>query len=212
MGLAVNGTSKFDHNYFMEITTKKYQLIYADPPWHFRVWSERGKARSPDNHYPTRSLDYLRKLNIPGNAEINSVLLLWATFPCLRQAFELAASWGFTYKTVAFTWVKTNKNNGRPFMGMGYYTRANAELVLLFTRGKPLPRQSRNVPQVLLSPIARHSEKPDVIRDRIVELFGDVSRIELFARDRQDHTDAERFAGGDVFGNEAANSIILPGR
>src|SRR5690606_3389938 len=89
---------------------------------------------------------------------------------------------GFRYKTVAFTWVKINKHNQQPFMGLGHYTRANAEIVLLFTKGKPLTRIAKNVPQVLLSQRGRHSEKPDEIRQRIVRLFGDLDRLELFAR------------------------------
>ena len=188
---------------------KKYDLIYADPPWRFDVWSKKGAGRSAESHYKTQSLDFLKGMDIEILCKPNCVLLMWATFPCLQQALELGIAWGFTYKTVAFTWIKENRNNDRIFLGMGYYTRANAEIVLLFTRGKPLRRCAKDIPQVLISPLGRHSEKPDEIRKRIERLFGNVTRLELFAREKftDDHNDI--FEGWDVFGNEVKNSIDL---
>lgn len=103
-------------------------------------------------------------------------------------------AWGYTYKTVAFTWVKQNKKTDGIFTGMGYYTRANAEYCLLGTRGKVLPRKSRSVSSVVISHLQEHSRKPDEVRERIVELFGDVPRIELFAR--------QQVEGWDCWGNE----------
>lgn len=184
----------------------KYAVIYADPPWQYRVWSKKGLGRSAERHYQTQSLDYLKRLDIPAISQDDCALFMWATFPCLEQALALGRAWGFTYKTVAFTWVKKNTVSDSLFMGMGYYTRANAEIVLLFTRGKPLKRIRRNVPQVLISKRDRHSEKPDEIRKRIVRLFGDVKRIELFARE----SSQVDFKGWDVFGYEASKSIDLP--
>ena len=87
------------------------------------------------------------------------------------------------------------------FWGMGNWTRSNAELCLLATKGNP-KRQSKSVHQIIVSPIEEHSKKPDEARKRIVELMGDVPRIELFARE---HT-----PGWDVWGNEAPDSIIFP--
>ncbi|TKC09762.1 adenine methyltransferase [Pedobacter frigoris] len=190
---------------------KKYDIIYADPPWQYKVWSKKGAERSAETHYQTQSAAYLKDMNIPALCKPDCVLLMWATFPCLEQALELGRTWGFTYKAVAFTWIKTNMNNERIFVGMGYYTRANAEIVLLFTKGKPLTRHAKDVPQVLISPRARHSEKPDEIRKRIVRLFGDVARLELFARQSPTAYDSENtFEGWDVFGNEVNNSIEIP--
>lgn len=189
---------------------KKYSIIYADPPWNFAVWSKKGMGRSPEKHYQTQSIDYLKRMDIESLCRTDCVLLMWATFPCLKQALELGKAWGFTYKTVAFTWIKTNMKNERLFMGMGYYTRANAEIVLLFTKGKPLPRLAKNIPQVLISPRQRHSEKPDEIRKRIVLLFGDLQRLELFARNNPEtHENGNVFEGWDVFGNEIDNSIEI---
>lgn len=166
--------------------------------------------RSAEKHYATHPVDYLKSMNVPGLCMENCVLLLWATFPCLKQAFELAEAWGFTYKTVAFTWIKKNRSNNGLFVGMGYYTRANAEIVLLFTKGKPLKRISKNVQQVIITKRGRHSEKPTEIRNRIVCLFGDLPRIELFARDRGGFFPNSELGGWDVFGDEATGSINLP--
>ncbi|HZH74296.1 MAG TPA: MT-A70 family methyltransferase [Mariniphaga sp.] len=193
----------------MNVKGKKYDVIYADPPWHFKVWSRKGAERSAEIHYQTQSVEFLKEMNIQAISKPDCTLFMWATFPCLEQALELGKAWGFTYKTVAFTWVKTNINNEKPFMGMGYYTRANAEIVLLFTKGKPLARHAKDVPQVLISPRGRHSEKPDEIRKRIVRLFGNVARVELFAR-QNSREDNNTFKGWDVFGNEIDNSIEIP--
>lgn len=126
---------------------------------------------------------------------------MWITFPLLREAWDVIESWGFTYKSVAFVWVKQNKKTPSLFWGMGYWTRANAELCIIATKGSP-KRQSKSVHQVIMSPIEQHSKKPDITRDRIVELMGDVPRIELFARQKTE--------GWDVWGNEAPDSVELP--
>ena len=126
---------------------------------------------------------------------------MWITFPLLREAWDVIESWGFTYKSVAFVWVKQNKKTPSLFWGMGYWTRANAELCIIATKGSP-KRQSKSVHQVIMSPIEQHSKKPDITRDRIVDLMGDVPRIELFARQKTE--------GWDVWGNEAPDSVELP--
>lgn len=175
-------------------TDRKYSVIYADPPWSFKTYSEKGKDRSAERHYPTMNKGDIQRLPVPRICEENCVLLLWVTSPCLIEGLELIEAWGFTYKTVAFTWVKQNKKNDRIFKGMGYYTRANAEYCLLATRGKILQRKSHSVSSVVLSHLEEHSKKPNEIRERIVELFGDVPRIELFARQYAD--------GWDCWGNQ----------
>ena len=105
-------------------------------------------------------------------------------------------AWGFSYKTVAFTWVKENWKSPGLFWGLGYWTRANAEVCLLATRGSP-KRQSAAVHQVILSPVEQHSKKPDAVRERIVTLMGDVPRVELFAQ--------QETLGWDVWGNEVSS-------
>jgi N6-adenosine-specific RNA methylase IME4 len=149
-------------------TDKRYDIIYADPPWSYKVWSKKGEGRSAESHYSTMQKEDIQRLDIPKIASDNSVLLLWVTAPCLVEGIELIEKWGFTYKTVAFTWVKKNKIADSYFWGMGYYTRANAEYCLLATRGKTLPRISRAVHQIVDDKIMKHSQKPDTVRKRIV--------------------------------------------
>ena len=175
-------------------TDKKYSIIYADPPWQYRVWSKKGSGRSAESHYPTMSKKEIANLPIQNICEKDSVLLLWVIAPCLVEGIELIKSWGFDYKTIGFTWVKKNKKSPSWFWGMGYYTRANAEICLLATKGKPLKRVSKAVHSVIDTPIEKHSKKPDCARDRITKLFGELPRIELFARQHAD--------GWDCWGNE----------
>jgi N6-adenosine-specific RNA methylase IME4 len=162
---------------------KKYNIIYADPPWKYGFWykSEAVKRNAAD-HYVVMSSEDLQRLPVQTIAANDAVLFLWATYPCLPQAMALLVSWGFKYCTVAFTWVKRNKVSPTWFWGLGNYTRANAEICLLARRGKGLPRRSHAVHSILDTPVRAHSQKPDETRDRIVELFGDLPRIELFAR------------------------------
>lgn len=163
-------------------TSNKYSIIYSDPPWQFKTYSDKGKGRSADCHYPTMSKSEIQNLPIQNIAAKNSVLFLWVTAPCLIEGIELISAWGFTYKTVAFTWIKQNRKADSIFKGMGYYTRSNAEYCLLATRGRVLDRKSRSISSVVISHIEEHSKKPDEVRSRIVQLFGDLPRIELFAR------------------------------
>ena len=173
---------------------KKYSVIYADPPWFFKTYSVKGKMFGAERHYPTMQKEEIQNVPVKKLSDKNCVLFLWVTAPCLIEGIELITAWGFKYKTVAFTWVKQNKKSDGLFTGMGYYTRANAEYCLLATKGKILERKSHGVHSVVLSHIERHSKKPDEVRDRIVRLFGDVPRIELFAR--------QYATGWDCWGNE----------
>lgn len=175
-------------------TNKKYNIIYADPPWTFKTYSDKGKGKSAEQHYCCMKKEDIQNLPVPNICEKNCVLFLWVTAPCLQEGLELIEKWGFHYKTFGFTWIKQNKKSDGLFWGMGYYTRANAEICILATKGKPLKRQSRAVHQVIMSKIREHSRKPDETRERIVELFGDIPRIELFARQYAD--------GWDCWGNE----------
>ena len=182
---------------------KKYSVILADPPWAFRAWSNKGKGRSAEQHYPTMRLEDIKALPVADLAAEDCVLFLWATFPMLKEALAVVEAWGFVYKTVAFTWVKENRKSPGLFWGLGYWTRANAEVCLLATRGSP-KRQSAAVHQVILSPVEQHSKKPDAVRERIVTLMGDVPRVELFAR--------QQSPGWDVWGNEVDCSPGLASR
>ncbi len=158
----------------------KYSTIYADPPWSFKVWSGEGKDRAAENHFPTMSQDEIEALPIEGLAADDCALFLWAVMPQLPEALKVIEAWGFEYKTCAFTWVKTTKDGSRPATGMGYWTRANAEICLLATRGSP-KRINADVPQVIMSPRTEHSRKPDEAAERIERLVAG-PYIELFAR------------------------------
>lgn len=179
---------------FCKCHENNYDIILADPSWNFKTWSAKGEGRSPK--YKRMSLDDIKNLPVSNIAAKDSVLFLWATYPMLPHAIETMESWGFTFKTVAFTWVKLLKHwKGRDFnnvwhMGNGYYTRANPEIVLLGTKGKPLKRISKSVRNLVVSPISKHSAKPEEVQDRIEQLFGkNHNMLELFARrDRRNWT------------------------
>jgi len=178
---------------------QKYKIIYADPCWRYdREYKHKG-SRDALMHYNTLSIEDLCKLKIKRICDKDCILFLWVTFPKLKESFRLIESWGFTYKTIAFNWVKKNKN-GNNFLGMGRWTRANSEICLLATKGKP-KRLSASVSQIIESRRESHSKKPDIVRSKIVELCGDVPRIELFAREKVD--------GWDCWGNEVESDVQL---
>lgn len=176
-----------------ELPRRRYRILYVDPPWRYRS-RNRGRGGAAD-HYDTMSNEELKRLQLP--AAKDCALFLWATWPLLPDAFELIRAWGFEYRSVAFCWVKLNPSGRGLATGLGAWTRANTEPCLLATRGRPT-RLSRSVHSVVVSPRRRHSQKPDEVRDRIVELLGDLPRLELFARCR--------VAGWDAWGNE-----VVPG-
>lgn len=174
---------------------KKYAALLVDPPWRYEQKRLQGAA---EKHYKTMSADELCALPVGELADDDCVLFLWATFPMLPEALRVAAAWGFRFKTTAFLWLKKNKKADSFFYGLGFWTRGNAEVCLLATKGRP-KRQSKSVSQLIISPVEAHSKKPDIVRDKIVELMGDVPRIELFARERVLGWDA---LGGEIDGKD----------
>jgi N6-adenosine-specific RNA methylase IME4 len=183
----------------------EYKVIYADPPWRFATYSDKGKGRSPDAHYDCLSLEEITALPVGTWAARDAVLLLWATDPLLPRALEVIEAWGFTYKTVGFYWVKLNKSaapitsgNGPLlaerdfFTGLGFWTRANPEPCLLATRGHP-KRSAGDVPKLLIAPRREHSRKPDDAYGRIERLLPG-PYLELFARQSR--------PGWDGWGNQ----------
>jgi N6-adenosine-specific RNA methylase IME4 len=165
----------------------KFEVIYADPPWAYQVYSKKGQGRSAENHYHTMSMEDIFNLDVEGIAADDCVLFLWVTFPCLLEGLETIKRWGFQYKTLGFCWVKRNKKQtDKWFWGLGFWTRANPELCILATKGKP-KRVSKAVHCIIDTPIEQHSKKPEEVRRRIEQLLGDeVSRVELFARQKYD--------------------------
>lgn len=180
---------------------KKYNIIYADPPWSFKVWTAKGGRKSASAHYNTMELENICQLPVQKIANNDCILFLWATYPNLPEAFEVIKAWGFEYKTVGFTWVKMY-SNGKPVCGLGYWTRSNAEICLIATKGKP-KRVNKGVYQIVFSKQEGHSKKPAEVRNRIVQLMGDLPRIELFARPLKDRLfEDDSFKGWDLWGNE----------
>lgn len=173
-------------------TDKKYNIIYADPPWQYKD-KKNNDPRLGGITYPTMKVTDICKLPTNKLQCKDCILFLWVTMPMLKEGLQVIESWGFKYKTCAFTWVKKNPKNDGIYSGLGHWTNGNAELCLLATKGKP-KRVAKNVKQIVLEHRSRHSEKPKVVRDRIVELMGDLPRIELFARQHAD--------GWDCWGNE----------
>lgn len=182
---------------------KKYNIIYADPPWPYyndmtilprENKSGPGSMKHPQ--YPVMSSADIMALPVKDIAEDNSILFIWTTDYHLAKSIGVMNSWGFDYKTVGFAWQKLNKS-GKPVCFMGAYTlKSGIELCLIGTKGKDAAKLVVNhkVRSLIQSPRQHHSKKPDEVRDRIVELCGDIPRIELFAR--------ERFSGWDAWGNE----------
>ena len=180
-------------------TDKKYNIIYADPPWEYKEsgGGVRGSAGLDKRYKGVMSKQEIFDLPVAKICEEKSILFLWVTFPRLEQGIETIKAWGFEYYGLGFDWVKTTKN-GSICWGMGYYTRQNTEVCLIGVkkdkkqRIKPL---SRGVLSVLHSERREHSRKPDEVRDYIKQICGDLPRIELFARQAAD--------GWDFWGNEA---------
>ena len=178
---------------------RKFAVIYVDPPWTYKTYSGKGKERSAERHYDTMSIDELKAMPIWKLAAKDCTLFMWATWPHMQNAFEVIKCWGFEYKTAAFDWIKTNKNakiikpNGKGLhTGMGHWTRANSEPCILATIGQPI-RMRKNVHQVVLNPMLRHSEKPEETRVRIERLLRG-PYLELFGR--------KLVSGWTVWGNE----------
>ncbi len=165
----------------------EYRVIYADPPWSFATYSDKGKGRSAQAHYDCLGMDDLCKIPVREWAARNCALFLWTTDPLLPQALKLIEAWGFTYKTVGFYWAKLNRSVPRKrfaekdfFTGLGFWTRANVEQCLLATRGNP-KREAKDVRRLVIAPRREHSRKPEEVYGRIERLLGG-PYLELFAR------------------------------
>ncbi len=195
----------------------KFPIIYADPAW---VYDDKALAgdRGAGCKYSLTTIEDMKAFPVADISAQDAVLFMWATYPQLQEALDLGKAWGFTYKTVAFTWVKPSGPYARImeylrspgwsevtlfhmakewntdwFIGMGRWTRSNAEVCLLFTKGKP-KRVDAGVNQIICAPRMAHSAKPPETRDRIKRLMGDLDAVELFARDSA--------AGWVALGNE----------
>lgn len=172
----------------------KYRVILADPPWKYGTWTKKGTGRTSETHYDSISTKDLANIWGPSITQVrrsrNCALFLWTTSPLLIDALHVMANWGFMYRTIAFTWVKTTKN-GKGHFGMGGYTRPGSEICLLGINGS-MKVKSHSIRQVIQEPVREHSRKPDLY-ERIEALF-DGPYLELFARQKKE--------GWDSWGNE----------
>jgi len=178
---------------------KKYQIIYADCPWTYAD-NKSNNPKLGGKTYPTMSLEEIKSLPISQISDDNCALALWATMPLLQEALQVINAWGFKYITCLFNWVKLNPKGEGIYSGLGHWVNGNAELVLFGKKGKP-QRCVKNVKQIQMWPRGRHSAKPPEIRQELVRLFGDIPRIELFAR--------EKVEGWASWGNEVDSDIEL---
>lgn len=188
-------------SFYPDLPEKKYDIIYADPPWDYGGKMQFDKSGKKDINinwqsnifisaanfkYPTLKTKEMMKIPIYEIAKDDSLLFMWVTNPHLEQGIELGKAWGFEYRTVAFVWDKMNHNPGQ-------YTMSYCELCLVFKRGRiPSPRGARNVKQLVRIPRGVHSEKPTEILKSIELMFPTQDKIELFARHKP--------VGWDVWG------------
>jgi len=190
---------------------KKYELVYADPPWKFS--SSQKKRDAPWNtavrYYDCMSVKEIMSLPVKSITAENAILGIWAPWTFTHEALQVIDAWGFQFKTAIFVWVKLNKD-GSIFKGLGLYTRGGAEVCWLGVKSKRLSRIDKGVGQVECIQRGKHSEKPDEIRDRFVQLYGDVERVELFARKEVDGWDCwgREVKGVDLFMDEELKDEI----
>lgn len=185
---------------------KKYDVIYADPPWSYSQKSVgRGNKSGALDKYSLMTLDDIKQLPISAISNENSVLFMWCTVPLLPEAISVIPEWGFKYKTL-IVWEKTG------LLGMGNWVRVQEELLLIGIKGtvKPFGHQEKNIYR---HPICEHSAKPHFFRELVMKItnksFEDPNRIELFARSREGMFSDYEYKGWDVFGNQVNNSIEL---
>lgn len=192
---------------FAALPKGHYGAIYADPPWSWKSWDGNEGDRGAGRYYGTLDRQAIRALPVAELAAPDCVLFCWITWPTLDQALDVIGAWGFEYKTCAFAWVKADNRQPDllsdslpPFVGLGYWTRANSEVCLLATRGAP-KRLNADVRQGIIEPRRQHSRKPDCVPGRIERLVAG-PYLELFARTQR--------PGWDCWGNETTKFAPRP--
>lgn len=194
---------------FHQLPRGHFGAILADPPWHFEVWSLEthggrytgvgGGVRHAARHYGTMPIEEINALPVAELAAPDCALFMWVIWPMLEHGLQSIEAWGFKYKTCGFAWMKADGSQIQMFddeitpdMLTGYWTRANSEVCLLATRGKP-KRLNADVRQGIIAPRRQHSRKPDGIHERIERLVAG-PYLELFARQER--------PGWTTWGNE----------
>lgn len=181
-----------------------YNVVYADPPWSYgsKKYQDGGRVFDPlTRQYPTMSIENIESLPIKKFLSENCACFMWVTDSHLKEGVRVMEKWGFQYKTIAFVWLK-KYHTGNTVVNFAPWTLKSTEVCLLGIRGSMGQfKKKNNVQQLVVAERTRHSRKPDEVRKRIEDLFGDVPRIEMFAR--------EKACGWHVWGNEIGNDIEL---
>jgi len=181
----------------LKFPNKKYNIIYADPPWKFSSAKYNINFKGFDkleNFYPTMDTKEICSLPVKDISEEDAILFMWVTDAHLQEGLEVIKSWGFKYKTIGFTWVKQHRTKSYCY-NFGAYTLKSTEICLIGLKGKLKNiKKSNNVKGLVFAERTKHSKKPNSVRDSIVQLCGDKPRIELFAR--------QEYEGWDCWGNE----------
>ena len=202
------GVMLIENGPFTGLPKNHFGALLADPPWRFETWgSQENAATDVERHYSTMSIDEIAALPIGNLAAESCVLFIWICWPTMDRALEVIQAWGFTYKTCAFAWIKADMSTVDMFpddhpvkIGTGYWTRANSEVCLLATRGKP-KRLNADVRQGIIAPRREHSRKPDGVHQRIERLVTG-PYLELFARQQR--------PGWTTWGNEVGKFGAAP--
>ena len=187
-----------DAQKMIPLPDKKYNIIYADPPYSFTGHkyqdSNRGFGNKVEDRYKTMSIKSICNIPVKKITNDNALLFMWVVDSHLDKSFDIINSWGFKFATVGFVWVKQTKNK-KFYYNLGKDTMKSSELCLICLKGKLKNiKKLNNVKSLLLADRTIHSKKPNEIRDRIIDLCGDLPRIELFAR--------QKVEGWDCWGNE----------
>jgi N6-adenosine-specific RNA methylase IME4 len=194
---------------YPSLPNKRYQVIYADPPWDYGGKMQYDKTTIKEENigfekkiflssasfkYPTLTLAQLKELPVQTISDNDCLLFMWTTGPQMANSISLGETWGFEYKTIAFVWDKQVHNPGR-------YTLSQTEFVLAFKRGKfPQPRGARNIKQFISIHRSNHSSKPSEVIAGITKMFPTQPKIELFARNN--------YLGWDNWGLEIPSQKI----
>jgi len=179
----------------MEVfSNKKYHIIYADPPWKFGSKSyQDGNRKMLDlkkTQYNTMGVSELKKLPVDKITHKDCICFMWVTDSHLKEGIEVLESWGFKYKTIGFNWIKKYKT-GSFCVNFAPWTLKSWEICLIGIRGTMGKYKiSNSVKGLLIELRTTHSKKPDETRKRIEKLFGDLPKIELFARQTADGWDS----------------------
>lgn len=177
----------------IDLPAGPFGCILADPPWAFKTYSGKTGTphRSANDHYSTVGFSGLSAIPVSSVSAKDAALFMWVVDSHLDEAIKLGEAWGFRFKTVALVWAKTTAS-GKFRIGMGYWSRKQTEICLLFTRGSPR-RLSKGVRQLIVAPRREHSRKPDEQYERIEALVAG-PYLEMFARTGR--------AGWQAWGNE----------